>query len=331
MKKDDELLKDRADEEEDLFDLSLDDLEPEDTIVETHVDEADEEIIELIDLVEKGDIDLGEEDKEPGTFLKTIQETEEDSGDELKVDETLDLFSVPLDQAIDFDQLEEFKEEDKTIDAIEITDSDLFLKNEPERPAETIQTDEVFFDDIADESALKELIADEKETFKDEMEIEGLMDAGIVEPESPLPVHVDDKTIRIYPEGTASPTPVQEETPEETEQPEALISEEEKIEERPAVEQYAAPVKEEALQMPPPETMPTVISEEKLEAVIRKVVEEVVERVARETMANAVERIARETNEMVERIAGETTANVAERVITDAINILKNSIESASD
>ena len=49
------------------------------------------------------------------------------------------------------------------------------------------------------------------------------------------------------------------------------------------------------------------ISEEKIEAIVARVVEDVVERVARETMAS-----------------------VAERVITEAIDALKQSLESGS-
>jgi len=317
MKKDDEILKGRTDDEEDLFDLSLDDLEPEDTIVEAHVDEADEEIIELIDLVEKGDIDLGEEDKDSGLFLDTIQE----AGDGLKADETLDLLSVPLDQAFELDQLEGFGEGDKAADAVEISDSDLFLEVEPEKPSETIQPKEMIFDDIADDSALNELLADEETALKEEEEMEGLTGAGIEGPETLPPIGKDEKTIRIYPEEAESPKTVTEI------QPEIIMAEE-----MPAVEGHAAPVKEQAEEMPSPaETAPIAISEERIEAIIRKVVEEVVERVAREAMAGAGERILKDANEMVERIARETTASIAEKVITDAINILKNSIESASE
>jgi hypothetical protein len=159
----------------------------------------------------------------------------------------------------------------------------------------------------------------------------GIFDIGIEKPEGPEIIALEDKTIRIYPADNLSPEPVQELTLAEAEQQLVSAVEEEKVEERPAVQQYAAPVKEEAPQMPPAEAIPAGISEEKIEAIIRKVVEEVVERVTRETMARAGERIAAETNQMVEKIARETTANVAERMITDAINTLKKSIESASD
>jgi len=332
MKKDDGLLGSNNDEEEDLFDLSLDDLEPGDTIVEPHVDEPDEDIIELIDLVEKGDIDLVEEEKEPAELIETIQDFSEDEGDELKADQELDLLDIQLDQPFELDKLAEIKEEGKVIDAVEISDSDLFIEKDFIKPPETLQTTEALFDDIADESAIKDLIADETEPAVDGSDIEaGIFDIGIEKPEGPEIIALEDKTIRIYPADNLSPEPVQELTLAEAEQQLVSAVEEEKVEERPAVQQYAAPVKEEAPQMPPAEAIPAGISEEKIEAIIRKVVEEVVERVTRETMARAGERIAAETNQMVEKIARETTANVAERMITDAINTLKKSIESASD
>ena len=332
MKKDDGLLGSQNDEEEDLFDLSLDDLEPGDTIVEPHVDEPDEDIIELIDLVEKGDIDLAEENTGPGTLVDTIQDFAEDEGVELKTDDTLDLLDIQLDQPLDLDKLAEFKEESKVIDAVEITDSDLFIEEDFIKPAETLHTTEVLFDDVADESAIKDLIADETEAAGDGSKIEaGVFESVIEKPEGQEFMPEENKTIRIYQADNLSPEPVQEITLEEAEQHLVSAVEEEKVEEKPAVQQYAAPVKEEAPQMPPPEAIPAGISEEKLEAIMRKVVEEVVERVAGETMARAGERIAAEANQIVEKIARETAANVAERVITDAINTLKKSIESASD
>jgi hypothetical protein len=332
MKKDDGLLGSNNDEEEDLFDLSLDDLEPGDTIVEPHVDEPDEDIIELIDLVEKGDIDLVEEEKEPVELIETIQDFSEDEGDELKTDQALDLLDIQLDQPLELDKLAEIKEEGKVIDAVEISDSDLFIEKDFLKSPETLQTTEALFDDIADESAIKDLIADETESARDGSDIDaGVFETVIEKPEVPKIIPVEDKTIRIYPADNLSPEPVQESTLEEAEQQLVSAVKEEKVEEKPAAQQYAAPVKEEAPQMPPAEAIPTGVSEERIEAIIRKVVEEVVERVTRETMARAGERIAAETNQMVEKIARETTANVAERVITDAINTLKKSIESASD
>lgn len=342
MKKDDKHLKSPKDEGDSLFDLSLSDLEPEDTIVEDHVDEADEEIIELIDLVEKGDIDLGEEIEEPSELARTIESLKEEPGDDLKTNQTLDLLNTPLDH-IDFGQPDESKEVDQEAEEIEISESDLFMDEELEILPEITEEDEISFDDIADESALKELIADETETLDFDLDLEGSIDLGIEEVESSDLISADEKAMKIIPDAIEIPIPVQEMKLKKTEQPEMPTHEEEKVEERPAAEEYMAPAKEETPQMQPPEAIVAGISEEKIEAMLRKIVEDIVERLARETitevvekttretMADVKERITKETIEMVERVARETTTNVAERVITDAINILKNSIESVSD
>jgi|GEM_PF-6511453 len=354
MKKDDGLFGSGNDEEEDLFDLSLDDLEPGDTIVEPHVDEPDEDIIELIDLVEKGDIDLAEVDTGPGTLVDTIQDFAEEEGVELKTDETLDLLDIQLDEPVELGQLDELKEEAGEIDAVEITDSDLFIEKDFIKPVETLQTAEVLFDDIAEESAIKDLVAEETEAVSGAIEIEEeISGPSIEEQEAPKIIPVEDKTIRIYPDKAMSREAVQTITLEEAERQLVPAAEEEKVEETPSVQEYAAPAKEEAPQTPPPAAIPAMISEERIEAIIRKAVEDVVERVAREIMAEIIEKtaretmteiidkaaretmtelkekIARETTEMVEKVARETTTDVAERVIGDAINILKNSIESA--
>lgn len=357
MKKDDKRQEINTEEEEDLFDLSLDDLEPEDTIIEDHDEEADEEIIELIDLVEKGDIELVEEEKEPVGLVDTIQEITEDEDEEFKPEESLDLFTVPLDESLDLGQLDELSEEEEGIDAVEIAEVEavLSLDQEPEKALESTLETEVLFDDIADESALEELLADEKEASVGVPKAEGALpeiDLEGIEVEKVAPI---EKTIRIDTSGAESPEAVLEAMAEEQKQPSGPAIKEEELEARPPAEEPSAPEKEEAPQMPPPEAILTGISEEKLEAVIRKTVEDVVERVTRETiteaiektareiMAEAIEKTARETmseaqdriamemKETVERVARETTAGVAEKIITDAINALKSSIESVSE
>jgi len=356
MKKDDKRQAINTDEEEDLFDLSLDDLEPEDTIIEDHAEEADEDIIELIDLVEKGDIELVEDEKEPVGLIDTIQEITEDEGEEFKPEEPLDLFTVPLDESLALDQLDMLSEEEKGIDAVEISEMDAVLSavQEPEKTIESTLETEIFFDDVADKSALEELLADEKESSASvpetveelpEIDLEGIE----VEPITPR-----EKTIRIDTTGAESAEAALEAMVEKQEQTPAPSIEEEMPKEKPSVEEPAAPTKEGITRIPPPETILTGISEEKLESLIKKAIEDVVERAARETITPAIEktareimaeaiektareimseardRIAGEMKETVERVARETTAGVAERVITDAINALKGSIESVS-
>jgi histone H3/H4 len=66
-------------------------------------------------------------------------------------------------------------------------------------------------------------------------------------------------------------------------------------------------------------TIQPLVSEERIEEIVTKVVSEVVERVAREVVGEAVEKVAREV-----------FADVAERVISEAIDGLKKSLETES-
>jgi len=265
MKKDDELLESRTDDEEDIFNLSLDDLETEDAFVEPHVEEADEEIIELIDLVEKEDINLGEEDIESSTPFNNDRQPAKTTVDELEVDETLDLLDIPLDQELEFDEFEEF-------------------------------------------------ITDKAATLEDKSEIEDALEIDIADLTGEQPIHDKDTGIRSYTDGTETPDPVQEMKLEdldlnvELEQPAGLVFIDEKADEKLISQQDMAPEKKEPPQPPLSDEKLIGISEEKIEAILRKIIEEVVERVARETMTN-----------------------VSEKIITNAINVLKKSIESASD
>jgi hypothetical protein len=64
MGKNDDLLDDQTDGEDDIFELSLDDLSPEDIDQASANGRTDSEIIELMELVEKGEKDLEESDEE---------------------------------------------------------------------------------------------------------------------------------------------------------------------------------------------------------------------------------------------------------------------------
>jgi hypothetical protein len=91
MKKDDNLSKDQTDEEE-IFDLSLDDLSESDINIASNNEEPDEEIIELMELVEKGDKDLKSSDEEA-----TLAYDEDDQlTREIKADRKAPLEEAPL-------------------------------------------------------------------------------------------------------------------------------------------------------------------------------------------------------------------------------------------
>jgi hypothetical protein len=406
MKKDDELLESRIDdEEEDLFDLSLDDLEPEDTIVEPHIEEPDDEIIDLIDLVQKGDIDLGEEVEEPSAAIFTgNKEPAAESADELKTDETLDLLDIPLDEEISFDEFEEGSEKETGESGITSEDLKFFIEGDQSEAMAEVPAE--LFSETPIESAFEEPLTG-KEDALELPEIEGALIAGLAEPEGERLAREREKTVRISPEEEKAPESLHDMKIEELEQLPGVAFEVIKKEQETALQQVSSTVEEV---LPPTAEKMTGISEEKIEAIIRKVVEESVEKVARETMTQvaekfiveakkeetptaaeaqiaiseekieaivrkvveeAVPRIAEEkitgavekimagakkeetqpvveapiaiseekieailrkvVEETVERVARETMAGVAERVITDAINALQKSIESASD
>ncbi len=117
MGKDDDLLEDQADDEDNIFDLSLDDLSPEDIDHASANGGADSEIIELMELVEKGEKDLEKSDEEitlsyeddqPTKDLRVAARTEkalsddrEESGEEVSLSETdLALANISLESDI---------------------------------------------------------------------------------------------------------------------------------------------------------------------------------------------------------------------------------------
>lgn len=354
MKKDDKLLESLIDEDEDLFDLSLDDLEPEDTIVEPHVEEPDDEIIELIDLVQKGDIDLGEELQEPSdTLVSEIQEPEAESANELQVDETLDLLDIPLDEDISFDEFDE-----QRLDAGEsaISGDDLKFFIEGDQSEAIVETTVELSGETPAEFAFEGPLSGKVEALDELPEIEGALIVGASETPAEQLLRESEKTVRIFPVEETAPESLRDMTIEELEQLPGVASEVIQKEQEAALQQLTTEGEEPS---PPPTATPVGVSEEKIEAIVRKVIEEVVPRIAEEKIAGAVEKIIAGTKreetpqameppvviseekieailrnvveDVVERVARETMTNVAGRIITDAINALQKSIDSASE
>jgi hypothetical protein len=239
MKKDDNLSKDQTDEEE-IFDLSLDDLSESDINIASNNGEPDEEIIELMELVEKGDKDLNSSDEEA-----TMAYDEEDQP-------TRDMKTASR-GASSADR--KTPRED-----VPLSETDMALAN------------------ISLESDISLLQGDEEDNAGkgkdlDEDEIEKILKD---ETDQSLNKTIHRPIVSSEPAGPAKKT--------ELEKSDAMIKV--KAPTRPPVKEIHA------------------ISDEKLEAIVKKVVEDVVERVARETMSN-----------------------VAERVIKEAIDSLKQSLE----
>jgi hypothetical protein len=323
MKKDDDLLS--TDDGEDIFNLSLDDLEPEGTILETHNEESDEEIIELLDLVEKGNIGLEEEGLESLDLLGPDKTLAENDGSELKIEDSLDLTETPLEQKDGLDS-----GEIETIEELDFSKGDLesLLDKEVVDSVEKPQQQDDFFQDI-DESDFKDLMLEEPDKEEGKLENKEVRENGIKELKPNTYITETEKTILLFKEAEKAADQEEEMALKELGEATEFSFMDVETAAEPAPEEAPAPEIEEILEPLPieEEKIATIseekipgISEEKIEAIIRKVVEEVVERVARETMTSVAERVARET-----------MTSVAETLITGAISDLKKSIDSASD
>jgi len=223
MGKNDDLSDDQNDGEDNIFDLSLDDLSPEDIDHASANGRTGSEIIELMELVEKGGKDLEESDEE---ITLPYEEDDQPTKDLRGARRTVNALS---------DDREESGEE------ISLSETDMALAN------------------ISLESDISLLKGDESDM--------GVRGGNIVEDkiEGKPPAKTDGKKI---------------------------LQQQDIVRKRKG-DLTHRPVKEM-----------TSISEERIEAIVKRVVEDVVERVARETMAE-----------------------VAERVIREAIDALKQSLE----
>jgi hypothetical protein len=320
MKNDDKLLESRIDEDEDLFDLSLDDLEPEDTIVESHIEEPDDEIIELIDLVQKGDIDFSEELQEPGDpLVSEIQEPEGESSDELKVDETLDLLDIPLDEESSFD---EFDEERQEAGEVIITGDDLKFFIEGDQSEAIVETPIELFGETSSESFFEESLTDKSEALEEFSEIEGALIVDAAETPAEQHLRESEKTVRIFPVEETTPESLHDMTIEELEQLPGVASEVIQMEQEAALQQLTSEDEEPS----PPSATSAGVSEEKIEAIVRKVVEEAVPRIAEEKIAGAVEKIIAGTKKEEIPPAAEPPVGVSEEKIEA---ILRKVVEEA--
>jgi len=294
--------------EEDLLDFELEDLSPEELSEDSGPGRSDEDILELVELVEEGKRDelkdsfggeiaelMKEEEEEeeiqaedlerPTPQVADVQEgldAEERLG-ELETDLDLsDLSLTDLAEEAGVEPEEKFEEEEGV--GIE--------KEMAEQPTAAIEMDFSLEEELEPEVAAEEEGIPESELEK--MLVAEPSEEAILDLESPIeggePVMDSAQEVEFM-----------EPAPEE----EAEISLEGLVE-APAAE--PEPPRPETELFEAAGEAAIGISEEKIEAIVRKVVEDVVERVARETMAN-----------------------VAEKVIKEAIEALKESLESASE
>lgn len=317
MDKEDDLLEGQTDSEENLFDLSLDDLTPEDIDHEPAEEETDEDIIELMDLVEKGEKDLESGDWELAPFLEEEKPTEElksteapgGSSDDAELlsqmESDLDLNDITLDSDLNIEEgakpAEELLEED-----IARGDIEKVLEEEGSQVMDmTLDGDiepEESFEDFIETSDLEEHLIEEGAGLEEELSKEDTAE-GVLD-HMPEPAEEMDMAIESPISSEESQEGLEEE-PEVQMEVEPL-REEIAPDEAPA-EEFISPDEEKSTEHFVDEAM-VGISEEKIEAIVTRVVGDVVERVARETMAD-----------------------VAEKLIREAIDTLKQSLDTDSD
>ena len=333
MEKDNDLLEGQTDSEEDLFDLSLNDLSPEDLEQEPAKEDTDEDIIELMELVEKGEKELSGDYGEDVPVIEDDQPTEkqiEDDADEISEEESalsksdLDLSDMSLEADLNL-----LDEEDTDTEETAPESDELLVNEELEEETDQemnmtinspIEADEGSLDDLIgemDEDKTLEYDTEEPEDNKDgdvdEADFDTILDEKIE----------DDMNTTIQapldaPEGSEPEDEAAMEEPGET-QGEVAIEEpdETQMEEDSSAEDSGDEViqdkditPEEFEEKDTESSGETAIgiSEEKIEEIVTRVVGDVVERVVRETMAD-----------------------VAEKVIREAIDALKQSLEDDSE
>jgi hypothetical protein len=308
MKEDARIPKGEEEAQEELLNFDLDDLTSED--LDGNPSEQDAEIVDLVDLLQKGEEEMTRGAQPKGSPEESASDTqpelELDTGEmegiqELTSDEeapqesVLDLSDITL----DLNQAEAKQRSAKDVsEQEEITAADLegLLEEEPQ---ETLRLD------LNAAERPKAVGMDEGEDLS-EPSLEGLLDAELGEEKGfGLEEEAVPKREELGLEGESVTGEAEERM--ESEVP-LEVGHREEPEETPAGHEEAPEMTAQEPAVEEPSLLVQGIggiSEEHLEAMITRVVEDVVERVARETMVH-----------------------VAEKLITEAIEALKKSIES---
>jgi hypothetical protein len=288
----------KMDTGEELLNFDLDDLASE-NIDENPLGE-DEEAIDLVELVEKGDEEVIRSAKSKGSLEGRRSDTESDL--ELKTDE--------IEEIQEFDSDEAAPEEPGVLEFSDITlemgDAELKEREAGQVP----EGDEITEADLdgllaeeTDETVRLELKGEEKSKAVEKGEEEEIAEpdfGDMLDEELELEEGTERETQRFSLERQGIATAAGAEVEIQAPLKRTFTPLEESLEitaKEPATEELTPSLQEIR-----------GITEEQLEAVITRVVEDVVERVARETMTN-----------------------VAEKLITEAIEALKKSIESSPE
>ena len=328
MEKEDELFEGESNNEDDLFDISLDDLTSDDIDQGPQEDETDDEVIELMDLIEKGGETSESGDRNLDQLIEDHEQPLESSASEVIEEEikALDTQESFEETEIELDARDAALESGHTPE--EAQEPEMLLGEDPiERDFEILEETDREFDLTIDDSLVME------ESLEDLVEEVNLEEEGSSDKEAEFEraefgeeiikeqssERDFDRSLEGDSEGGMEKTDEEPEIsgkvlePSEEADLEArakMLKHEafpEGAEENIAPLQYALSDEDRSLEDVPIEQL-AGISEEKMEAIITRVVENVLDRVVRETLTN-----------------------VAEKVITEAIDTLRQSIESNSN
>lgn len=322
MKKDEDLSKETNKDKDELLDFEFDDLSNGDVEAPNDDSPLDEEIIELDDIVEAGELLEDDESEEVTRVLdeeETVQKTEGTEADSLS--------SIELDQVLEEEASEDLALDlDAELEGMGTSEMDLIgpekgeEDSESEEIARLLDGEESIEQELSfeEETDLASIESDQPPGADSSQVVEMQLDAALENLEAS---EKDEPELELLESDLESVPDVEllDETEfdisglEEPEAPELELEEPEvditpaiphedlsQVPEKPDEE----PVSEEVAFIPSGEGT-IEISEEKIEAIITRVVQNVVEKVARETMTT-----------------------VAEKLITEAIDTLKESLES---
>lgn len=312
MKKDENLSKETNKDKDELLDFEFDDLSNGDVEAPNGDFPLDEEIIELDDIVEAGELLEDDESEEVTRVLdeeETVQKTEGTEADSLS--------SIELDQALEEEASEDLALDlDAELEGMGTSELDLIG---PEKGEEDSESEEIA------------RLLDGEESIEQELSFEEETDLASIESDQP-PGADSSQVVEMQLDAALENLEASEKDEPELELLESDLESVPDVElldetefdisglEEPEVDITPAIPHEDLSQVPekpdeepaseevafiPPREGTIEISEEKIEAIITRVVQNVVEKVARETMTT-----------------------VAEKLITEAIDTLKESLES---
>lgn len=304
----------RTEGEEDLLNFDLDDLSLEDVDPATA---GEEEVIDLTDLVEKGDVTAPEGEEEVVRLLGEEDGGGGTAGIELATKELAGLAGAPKEKgkaeaesllnlddfSLDFSEEEKGPEGEKSAEQ-EISDSDIaeILKEEGAEDPD-LRTEEVV---VSEDRLLEEVISDADLAAVEESLPTQELSAML----SPRPSEPGEMVLDLSEEAAEEPEPF---SPPAGEKPGFAP-------ESPAPEALDTVPVQAAGEVPSDRTTPVQISEERIEAIVTRVVQGVVEGAARETLEAVTVKVVRETLEPVtERVVRETVEAAAERLIRETV------------